>query len=228
MKLERLSDRIWVYPYEEKRDRPNLSYIKGDHWSLAVDAGHSVDHVRDFYDALAEEGLPLPKLTVLTHWHWDHTFGIHAVHGMTLANPRTNKYLTDFAERIRKEGPKFFLEMDPSIQHEYEDGKPVIVVPASTTFSEELMLDLGNCTVKVFEAEAPHTDDSTLVYVPEDNVLILGDCTGGTFPDWKFDQELGNKLAETIKELNPEKCLPGHWSVLPTAVIIKELLEGDD
>ena len=26
--------------------------------------------------ALEEEGLPLPQLTVLTHWHWDHTFGI--------------------------------------------------------------------------------------------------------------------------------------------------------
>ncbi len=228
MRLERLSDRIWVYPYEERRDRPNLSYIKGDNWSLAVDAGHSADHVRDFYDALEEEGLPLPKLTVLTHWHWDHTFGIHAVHGMTLANVKTNKYLIDFAERIRKEGPKFFIGMDPSIWHEYEDGKPVIVVPASTTFSEELMLDLGGCTVKVFEAEAPHTDDSTLVFVQEDNVLILGDCTGGTFPDGDFDQELGNKLAGTIKELNPEKCLPGHWSVLPTAVVIKDLLEGDD
>jgi len=40
MKLERLSERIWVYPYEEKRDRPNLSYIRGDKWSLVVDAGH--------------------------------------------------------------------------------------------------------------------------------------------------------------------------------------------
>ena len=81
MKLERLTERVWVYPYEEERDRPNLSYIKGDRWSLAVDAGHSDDHVREFYRALEEEGLPLPELTVLTHWHWDHTFGMHAVHG---------------------------------------------------------------------------------------------------------------------------------------------------
>ena len=56
MKLERLSERIWVYPYEEKRDRPNLSYIRGDKWSLAVDAGHSADHVTEFYEALKEEG----------------------------------------------------------------------------------------------------------------------------------------------------------------------------
>ena len=79
MKLERLTERIWVYPYEEERDRPNLNYIRGDRWSLAVDAGHSESHVREFYQALEDEGLPMPELTVLTHWHWDHTFGMHAI-----------------------------------------------------------------------------------------------------------------------------------------------------
>ncbi len=227
VKLERLSERIWVFPYEEKRDRPNLSYIKGDNWSLAVDAGHSVDHVKDFYKALKEEDLPLPKLTVLTHWHWDHTFGMHAVNGLTLANAKTNSYLADFKKRLDEEGPKFFLAMDPSIGYEYEDGKPVIVRTADTTFTGEVMLDAGNCPVRVFQAEAPHTDDSTLVYVPEDKVLILGDCTGGTFPDWKFDKELGNKLADTIKDIGPEICLPGHWNALSTDIIIKDLVEGE-
>ena len=52
MKLERLKDRIWVYPYEEERDRPNLTYIRGDRSSLAVDAGNSEEHTREFYSAL--------------------------------------------------------------------------------------------------------------------------------------------------------------------------------
>lgn len=227
MKLERLSDRIWVLPYEERRDRPNLSYIKGDNWSLAVDAGHSADHVNDFYRALEEERLPLPKLTVITHWHWDHTFGMHAVNGLTLASVKTNQYLSDIRKRIAEEGTGSFLDMDPSIRYEYEDGKPVIVKPADITYSGEVMLDAGNCKIRVFQAEAPHTDDSTLVFVPDEKVLILGDCTGGTFPDWKFDQDLGNKLADTIKEIGPQMCLPGHWSALSTDIIIRELLEGE-
>ena len=80
MGLERITERVWVYPYEEERDRPNLSYIRGDRWSLAVDAGHSEDHTKAFYRELEKAVLPLPELTVLTHWHWDHTFGMHAVH----------------------------------------------------------------------------------------------------------------------------------------------------
>ena len=64
MKLNRLTERIWVFPFEEERDRPNLGYIRGDRWSLAVDAGHSDDHVALFYRALEDAGLPLPALTV--------------------------------------------------------------------------------------------------------------------------------------------------------------------
>ena len=225
--LVRLTERIWVYLYEEERDRPNLSYIRGDKWSLAVDAGHSEDHTRAFYRALTEAGLPLPELTVLTHWHWDHTFGMHAVHGLTLANERTNRYLLDFREKLRTEGTAFFLGMHETIRREYGDGRPVIVTPADMVFQGEMMLDPGSCPVRVFRAEAPHTDDSTLVEVPGEKTLILGDCTGGVFPTWEMDQGLAEKLAETIRKVNPEICLPGHWTPLAPEDVIRDLLEGE-
>ena len=227
MKLDRLSERIWIYPYEAERDRPNLSYIKGDSWSLAVDAGHSDAHTREFYSALEDAGLPLPELTVITHWHWDHTFGMHAVHGLTLANEKTNQYLADFRARLEKEGPGFFLAMHESIRREYANDKPVVVVPADLVFRGEMTLDAGSCPIRIFQAEAPHTDDSTLIWLPEERFLILGDSTGGTFPDWEFDQSLGDKLAATIQELNPETCLPGHWTPLSQEIIVKELLDGE-
>ena len=228
MELNRLTERIWVYPYEQERDRPNLSYIRGDSWSLAVDAGHSADHVRAFYRALEEAGLPLPSLTVLTHWHWDHTFGMHAVHGLCLANERTNRYLADFRARLSREGTGFFLDMHETIRREYGDGKPVVVTLADLVFrDDEVLLDPGNCPVRVFRAEAPHTDDSSLVEIPGEKVLILGDCSGGVFPDWTMDPVLAGKLAETVKKINPEICLPGHWTPLSPEMVIKDLLEGE-
>ena len=226
MELNRLTERIWVYPFEEARDRPNLSYIRGDRWSLAVDAGHSADHVREFYRALEEAGLPLPSLTVLTHWHWDHTFGMHAVHGLCLANEQTNRYLEDFRGRLEKEGTAFFLEMHETIRREYADGKPVTVVPADLVFRGEMTIDAGNCPVRVFQAEAPHTDDSTLVWLPEEKFLILGDSTCYTFPDRKMDQALADKLAATIQELGPETCLPGHWTPLSADIVVQDLADG--
>ena len=227
MKLERLTERIWVYPFEEERDRPNLSYIRGDRWSVAVDAGHSAEHTREFYGTLEEAGLPLPELTVLTHWHWDHTFAMHAVHGLTLANERTNRYLADFRAKLEKEGTGFFLDMDETIRREYGDGRPVIVTTSDLEFRGEMTLDPGGCPVRIFQAEAPHTDDSTLVWVPGEKALILGDCSGGVFPTWEMDQALADRLAETIRETGPEICLPGHWTALDPEVIIRDLLEGE-
>lgn len=226
MKLERLTERVWVYPYEEERDRPNLSYIRGDRWSLAVDAGHSDSHVREFYRTLEDENLPLPELTVLTHWHWDHTFGMHAIHGLSLANERTNRYLADFRSRLEKEGPAFFLEMHESIRREYDGGKQVVVTLADLLFRGEMQLDAGNCPIRVFQAEAPHTDDSTLIFLPEEKCLILGDCTGGTFPDWIMDQSLADKLADTVRQVNPDICLPGHWTPLTAEAVIDDLVNG--
>ena len=211
MTLNRLTERIWVFPYEEDRDRPNLGYIRGDRWSLAVDAGHSAAHTAEFYRALEDAGLPLPELTVLTHWHWDHTFGMHAVHGLTLANARTDAYLRDFRERIGREGPAFFLAMHESIRREYADGRPVAVTPADMVFSGEIRLDPGACPVRIFQTEAPHTDDSTLVFAEKEKILFLGDAAGGVFPTWEKDRRLCGKMAGAVAATGAEVCLEGHW-----------------
>ncbi|MBR6186298.1 MAG: MBL fold metallo-hydrolase [Clostridia bacterium] len=226
MKLNRLTGRCWVYPYEEERDRPNLCYIRGDKWSLSVDAGHSAGHVREYYRALEEAGLPLPKLTVLTHWHWDHTFGMHAAHGLCLANERTNQYLMHFRDRLEKEGTGFFLAIAESIRREYAPGGPVVVVPADLVFRGEMRLDAGNCPIRVFQADAPHTDDSTLIEVPGENVLILGDADCDTFSEGIKDPALCRSLAETVRTVQPEICLLGHWTPLSADEVIQDLLSG--
>ena len=99
MELTKVTDCVWFYPFEKERDRPILGYIKGDHFSVAVDAGHSEAHTKEFYSALEEAGLPLPNITVLTHWHWDHTFGMHAVNGLCIANCITDSYLRQFKKK---------------------------------------------------------------------------------------------------------------------------------
>ena len=149
MELKKLSEHIWYMPFEEERDRPNLGYVKGDKMSLAIDAGHSESHIREFYDLLQKEGLPLPSLTVITHWHWDHTFAMHAVNGLTMANKLTNGHLLECMKKIETNGPDEFLNMYDSIQKEYEGGKEVIVVPADIVFEGDMTIDLGGCTVKL-------------------------------------------------------------------------------
>ena len=164
MKLERLTERVWICPYEEARDRPNLGYIRGNRWSLAVDAGHSRDHIESFYRALEDAGLPLPALTVLTHWHWDHTFAMHAAAGLCLASARTNVRLADIHDRITREGAAPFLALHESIRREYAGNRAVVVTLADLVYTGEMLLDAGSCPIRVLQAESPHTDDTTLVH----------------------------------------------------------------
>ncbi len=79
-------------------------------------------------------------------------------------------------------------------------------------FEGSLLLDAGNCPIRFLRTEAPHTDDSTLVLIPEEGVLFLGDAAGGVFPTWEKDGALCGKLAETIKNAAPSVCLEGHWT----------------
>ena len=179
MELIRFSSRIWYATFEEERDRPCLGYIRGDNWSVAVDAGHSDAHVDEFYDALKKEQLPLPELTVITHWHWDHSFGMHRVNGLCIANSRTNRHLKEYAAKIAAEGEETFLSLDPSIRKEYEGGRPVVIVPADIEFNQTLRLDPGGLSVCLSTSVSPHTDDTTLVYIPEEKFLFVGDCICG-------------------------------------------------
>ena len=212
MELTKVTDRVWFYPFEKERDRPILGYIKGDNISIAVDAGHSDAHTKEFYSALEAAGLPLPKVTVLTHWHWDHTFGMHSVNGICISNSLTDSYLRQFKQKVDEKGIEVFLSLDECIRKEYEGNKPVIITFPDVVFTDELSIDAGNCPIRLFRSKAPHTDDSTLVFVEREKVLFLGDAAGGTFPTWGKNPELCNQLADTIDALDVDVCLESHWT----------------
>ena len=211
MELKRLTGHIWYMPHETERDRPNLGYVRGEKLSLAVDAGHSAAHVREFYALLEKENLPLPSITVLTHWHWDHTFGMHAVNGLCIDNELTDRHLAQWKEKIEKNGTDEFFSLSDSIRREYKDDAEVIVKTADMTFSGEMTLDLGGVRVRLIQAESPHTDDSTLVYVCEDKTLFLGDSTCEEFRTGIKDKTLCRKLYDTVRNIGPDICLEGHW-----------------
>ena len=223
--LKQLTDRVWVYPFEAERDRPNLGYVRGDRLSLSVDAGHSDAHIDEFYRSLEAEGLPPPDLTILTHWHWDHTFAMHKVHGLTLANRRTDRHLRNFRDRIGREGIEAFLAMDESIRREYAGNRPVVIVPADVVFTGGIDIDLGGCSVRAFQVESPHTDDCTFVHIPGEGTLFIGDATGGTFPTWKRDSALARKLAGTIRALDASLFVEGHWAPTTKEDILNDLME---
>ena len=222
MELYQLSKRVYYSAYEEERDRPAIGYIRGERFSVAIDAGHSEEHLREFYDALKEKDLPLPELTILTHWHWDHTFAMHAVHGRTIANKKTDGYLRKFISERSEKNDREFLKLDPSITKEYKNQE-LIVVPADITFEKEIGIDAGCVYLRAFQAVSPHTDDATLILLPEEKILFFGDAMSGVFPTWIADPDLKEQFIRVIEETDCEKCVGGHWPVFTKQELLKEL-----
>ena len=212
-KLQRISEHVWILPFNSPKDRPNLGYIAGAEKAMAVDAGHSSSHVADFYDAIRAEGLSLPEITVITHWHWDHTFGMHAVNGETMARPETNVRLTEIQAQMRSDPDRKrqFLAGDPTIRREYAGGVPLKVVTADKIVTQDQTIDLGGVTAELIWTESPHTDDALLVYVPEDRVLFVGDAQLGEYPSWRMDWDKMEAFADNVRGTDADVVIDGHW-----------------
>lgn len=210
MQLKKVTDRVWVSSFEEERDRPALGYIYGEKYRLAVDAGHSRQHVEEFYALLEEKGLPLPDFTVLTHWHWDHTFGLCAINEISFAEERTEKELQHVLSKWNQDSEGKFKAMDEHIALEYKEQE-MQVTGADIVYKGEITLELGNLHARCFHVESPHTEDSVLVLLPEEKILFFGDCISGEYPLWKVEKERMKALLFELEKLDFTLSIGGHW-----------------
>ena len=209
--FERISQHVYIKAPEGYSDRPTIGYIKGDKLSLLFDSGASKYHTDEIKKDLERASLPYPSLVALSHWHWDHSFGLSEWNVPTVAVKETNKVLKKFSglkwdeesikERIQKrEEIVFCFEM---MKREYGDTRNIKVVPASIEFEKELYIDLGGISVRLIHISGPHSRDSVVLYVPEERILFLGDSHGKdlyTYP-WHFDINEEDKFMEEIEKI---------------------------
>lgn len=217
--LIKLSEHIYYLKYDEVGDRPNLYYIKGKDYSVCIDAGNSKRHIEKFYDALKRNNLIDPKYTIITHWHWDHTFGLKYAKGERISSIKTyeklqevQKYkwtIEDLAHRLetKEEIPFCFW----NIQVEYKDLNEIEVSLPDTYLEENKTLDLGDIKVELFVRDSTHSRDSIFIYVPDDKVLIVSDAD---CPDYYHGEVyVKDKLIDMInffKSLDYEYHCLGH------------------
>lgn len=216
MGLIHFSKRLSYLAHDPVCDRPMLAYIKGDTHSLAVDAGYSAAHVADFYAALDDAGLAKPDFTVLTHWHYDHTFGLFATEGTSIAHENTTAFLREQQKNASDINYITHLKQaDPRFAIEYEEYDTLTISLPTLTYSDHLILDLGGLTAYIFHATAPHSEDTTCIYVPEEKALFLGDATSEDFfNDGYMDTDKLKTLIHTIEATPCTHCILSHCDPL--------------
>ncbi|MDF2938924.1 MAG: hydrolase glyoxylase [Paenibacillaceae bacterium] len=184
--FEQMSDHIWILHAEHEIDRPLLAAVVGEKRTLLMDAGASPAHAAEFRAHLAEQGLRLPELVVLTHWHWDHTFGLSEWKIPAIAVPETAQRLRllkglDWSDEALHELAQQQIINETSASHirlEYGLERNIDIVEPDILFEQKLQLDLGGVVCDIHHVGGDHAGDSCILYVREDKALFLGDALG--------------------------------------------------
>lgn len=182
--LNEIAPRVYWLSPDSSTDRPVLGVIAGERGSLVVDAGASPAHAADLLAAIEARGLPAPIYLALTHWHWDHVFGIAAFPVPTIASDETRRIVTAMADldwsdaaldaRVAA-GTEIAFCRD-MIKAELPDRSGLTIRPPDIGFSDELTVDLGGATARAVHVGGDHASDASVVFAPEARVVFLGDC----------------------------------------------------
>lgn len=199
---------------EKVADQIYVLFGAGGNIGLALgdDAAYLID---DQYAPLSEKILaairevtdkPL-KFLVNTHWHGDHTGGnenFGKMGAILIAHEAVRKRMGSPSERNGSVRP----------------ASPLAALP-EITFTEELTLHLDSLrTLHVIHVAPSHTDGDSYIYLPEDNVLHMGDnFSNGGYPF--IDLNSGGDINGLVKNLNialfmvdeDTRIIPGHGPV---------------
>jgi len=173
----------WLSP-DATTDRPILGVVAGSQRTLIVDAGNSPAHAKLLLHSLSEAGLAAPAFLALTHWHWDHVFGTSAFELPTFAHAITKRVVAEMAgldwsdaalDKRVEAGVEIAFCRD-MIKAELPDRSDLRIRPPDIGFDSQVEIDLGQVTCQLVHVGGDHGADSSIVYVPQEKVMFLGDC----------------------------------------------------
>jgi glyoxylase-like metal-dependent hydrolase (beta-lactamase superfamily II) len=166
--------------------------------ALVYDTGVTVEHGRFVREKLERRGVT--RFTVvLSHWHLDHVAGTEAfADSEVIANERTAEHLRSRREAIEAGT----LEGPPAISP--------LVLP-TRTFAEQESLCLGATTIELIAVDI-HSDDATVLWLPERRLLLCGDTMEDTVTWVDEPRRLEAHLDDLarLRQLEPSRILPAH------------------
>lgn len=183
--IEQISDHIWMMPQNEETDRPNLYLVIGENSAAMVDAGNSEAQVKEFYSEIRKNNLPEPEMALLTHWHWDHSFGSAYIPADIYSHPITQGFLTlagtyeytdeAISQRVEDGAENAYVEGTQKLEMDIETRKNLKIRVPDHVIENGESFDLGGVTVKAEYVNCDQSDDMIAYYVEEDDMLLIGD-----------------------------------------------------
>lgn len=240
MSLELLEIRPGVFRSapDPARDRPALGAILGREACLMVDAGASPAHASAFVAALRAATGREPGLVALTHWHWDHAFGLASLGLPAIARRATAERLAalrglawdDASLAARVDAGEEIEFCASMIAEEYGpgsgggEGRGIGIAVPGRLFEGEERIDLGGETVRLAGLESDHAEGCLVVLAEKAGVLFTGDILGPAYYErpvlYRPARVLG--LLEALLDLPAELYVDGHGEVQTRGDFLRE------
>ncbi len=166
--------------------------------AVVYDPHVSVPHATFIRADLVKRGVT-KFMVVLSHWHLDHIAGTAAFSDCdVIANEKTLAHMQ--AHKADIEGGTM-------------DGPPVInpLIMPTRVFSGQMNLGIGDTSCELIELNI-HSDDATVLWLPERGILLAGDTLEDTVTYVVEPQDFDVHLVdlERLWGLNPGFILPNH------------------
>lgn len=229
-KLIEVKENYYILEHSLNTDRPNLAYIYREDGSYMIDGGNSKKHIKYFYKMLKKKNLPLPKYSIVTHHHWDHTFGLLYTNTHSIGLKETNEILSKQQKIIKEKGIKelFKTKEIPAfcIDHillEYKHSLKNIEIK----LLDEVITEKNIDNLKLFKFPSNHSNDNLVILDNETKILFLGDALCGEIVEYDFikDKNVINEQLTLLKKLDFQIAIESHCAPKTKEEIIKKLDE---
>lgn len=232
--LKRIGHSFWYMTPVSETDRPILGMVVGQERNLMIDAGNSEAHAQLFLEKLAEHQISKPDMVVLTHWHWDHIFGLsYLKNTLAISSVDTKNEIkklipyewTDEAIDNRvKEGTEIEFCAN-CIKKEFREERNILITLPQLTFDNQLEIDLGGVTCLLKHVGGDHAPDCVVVYIQEEKVLFLNDCI---YPDIfstkrNYTVKRTLELVKKLEEFDAETYILSHWKAISKTEFLQEM-----
>jgi glyoxylase-like metal-dependent hydrolase (beta-lactamase superfamily II) len=220
-KTVRVSEHVYVIPDGRVNLVPNIGIIVGTRATLVVDAGMGPRNGQVVVRELGKISKNTQLYFTTTHFHPEHVTGGQALPANTIViRPKVQQ------EEVDRKQPEFianFSRRTPEIKALLQDVKPRA---PDIVFDNEVKLDLGGVTARLFWLGAAHTRGDSFIFVEEDGVLFTGDVVINRFFPIFPDADASGKnwlvILNQLEMLQPRKIVPGHGEVGDATLVSKQ------
>ncbi len=220
--LNQISKNIYIMPHNHNTDRPLLGLIVGSDYSIVVDSGNSPKHAKEFLKEVKKLNISPLKYLIITHWHWDHIFGIKEMKLSSISSKATQNILMKMKEfswddfnldnRVKQGEEIEFCsenikkEMDSNFRATFKSSTTDIC------FYNKLEINLGSLVCIVEKIGGSHSSDSTIIYVKDDKVMFMGDCMSEDYYSGPLNYEYTKfeAMIRKIKKYDTNLYLESH------------------